>query len=225
MSSTTSIIDISLDFSKAEVLVSKTLQKAIEVDSKADETIFKIDQAARRLVVQDVNLEKVQTRADVLAQVMDEQSALAFAWEEQVNVLKQEMTNAEVKQERLDQKQKEIDQAIEVANSRALANFRRTAAFGTYIFQAIGASLGQTLTLLAETVSLAVETAHMMNRVALSAALTGGPVAAVLFAGGIIIRLALIAGLLYLQVQILNHKNRVDQEFQSLVGALRIITI
>ncbi len=134
----------------------------------------------------------------------------------------------EAKQEKLKIESKKIDEAIIAANNRALANLRRTAAFSTYIFQAMGVGIGQSLTLLAETVSLTVETARLIQQTSLfeagiSAAL-GNP-ATFVFLAGLAVRAALIASLIFLNVQIVTKKNKFNAEFQNIVGAMRILTI
>lgn len=218
------IIDISLDFSKAEALVAKTLIQTIQVEDKVASL-----QTELKITDDGLNLtDSLMDELDIRAGNIDDEIQFHRVQQNLIEEKKQEHSKAleqqRVEQEKIAREQERIDTQIKSSVSSGLSALRRTAAFGTYIFQAIGFSIGQSLTLLAETVSLTIETAQVINALEFVEGTTN-PVLFALKAGGIAVRLGLIALLVALQAMIINEKQKVSQEFNSIVGAMRIITL
>ncbi len=218
------IIDISLDFSKAEALVSKTLIQTIQVEDKVAslQTELKITEDGLNLTDSLMDELEIRTKGvdDEIQFHRIQQNLIEERKNEHTKALEQQRTE----QEKISREQERIDTQIKSSISSGLSALRRTAAFGTYIFQAIGFSIGQSLTLLAETVSLTIETAQVINALEFVEGTTN-PVLFALKAGGIGVRLGLIALLIALQGMIISEKQKVSQEFNSIVGAMRIITL
>lgn len=218
--STSAIIDISIDISKAEALVGKALQDTVKLDKKVDNVEFRIDQAARKILVEQDRFEAVDARAEVLMKTMGEIQATGQAFKEEIDKIKVDLVETEGKKDKLSVEVEETKKKFEIINSHTLATMRRTAAFGTYIFQALGVGVGQYLSLLAETLTLTIETAQLILNLELSS-----PFTAAIAIGTIGVRLALIASLIYINARIAVFRQKVSSESQAWVGAMRIITI
>ncbi len=219
------VIDISLDFSKAEALVAKTLTKTIEVESKIASIQAELAVAEDSLNLNDAIMRELEFRTENIDDAIEIHRTKLTLIDEFVTLEQARIEAEEAKLATLNQKVEQVKTEMEIISSTGLANIRRTAAFGTYIFQALGAGVGQTLTLLAETISLTIETAQAINALDIANIAKGGPITAAVTLGSIGLRLALIGSLLFLTMQIATQKQKVSQEFQSVVGAMRILTI
>lgn len=113
---------------------------------------------------------------------------------------------------------------MEVETARVLSTMRRVATFSSYVFQFLGETTGQILSMLAETITLTVQTAQFILQLDVATAFAS-PWRAAFTLATVGIRLALIGMLMLMSVQISVYKQQVSSRINAAVGAMRIITV
>ncbi len=221
---TAAVIDVSIDISRAERLIAETLIETARVENKTAKSKAEIERLLGVQLRSDANLELIEERAEELEGELTVLEALAVAFRERKDIIENELTETETKLVQTEQRVEEVTKETALLNNAALAGLRRTAAFGTYVFQAMGFGVGQTLSLLAETATLAVQTKRHILELDIAESFAS-PWKAALTVGTIAVRLALLASLGIIIAQTADTQRKASQEFNSLVGAMRIITI
>lgn len=115
-------------------------------------------------------------------------------------------------------------QEMEIGTSQALSALRRVATFSSYVFQFLGETTGQVLSLLAETITLTIQTAQYILQLDIATAFAS-PWRAAFTLATVGIRLALIGMLMLMTAQISVYRQQVSTQMNAAVGAFRIITI
>lgn len=219
-----SIIHISVDNSQADEVIAQTLISVINVEEKTDVVeadVLKME-VDIDLLLQD-SLELVASAANIeamLEQEIEDQREI----ESRVYTVEAKLKEMKVEVVAVEKKAETVLNKIQTSNIATVSNIRRTAAFAGYMFQAVGFGIGQTLSLLTETIAFTIETAKYAQGLDYAAAFTN-PLSAASVWGGLAVRVSLIVGLIMLQVQLHKQKGTVSAEFNAIIGGLRILSI
>ena len=218
------IIHISLDNSQADSILAKTLRGVEKVEDRTEKLVVEVDKFQIAMEKNEQIIATLEAKGEDLNDTIAFHQAYVKELDNQTSIVVGEVRQAAVEEEAFVKKAERDIAKVQAASSSAISNIRRGAALGTYVFQAIGFGIGQSLSLLAETVALTIETAKWGGELDTVTAFSN-PLSAVLFLGSAAARVALIAGLIYTQLIILRNKDAVSAQFNAIVGGLRILTI